>query len=262
MNIPDHTQNILDKINHSYSDFFGKDLVGIYVHGSLAMGCFNPQSSDIDFLIVVKRSLTLSEKQLLTKSTLRLVADTSEKLEFSVVTADQLENFTYPTPFEFHYSDSWKQKYIDQTIDLEITKCDTDLAAHFVITKKCGFVLTGRPIQELFPEIPHKYYLDSIKKDADWSYDNVLKGPNEGTCKIPHYAVLNFCRVLAFMRESLITSKREGGEWGLLNLPAHYHPIIQEALNEYIKYNSSKNVASKLLKEYTEYCMKRISKDI
>ncbi|PIZ62128.1 DNA polymerase subunit beta [Candidatus Roizmanbacteria bacterium CG_4_10_14_0_2_um_filter_39_13] len=262
MNIPDHTQNILDKINHSFSDFFGKDLVGIYVHGSLAMGCYNPESSDIDFLIVINKSLTLSEKNHLIESTLRLVADTSEKLEFSVVTADQLENFTYPTPFEFHYSDSWKQKNIDRTIDLEETNTDPDLAAHFVITKKHGFMLTGKPIRELFPEIPLNYYLDSIQKDADWSYKNVLNGPDDGTCKVPHYAVLNFCRILAFMQDKLVTSKREGGEWGVKNLPSIYNPIIQEALKEYAKAGSSENIDCKLLKEYADYCMKRISKDI
>src|SRR4051812_32518722 len=37
----DRTKNILDN-----------NLVGFYIHGSLAMGGFNPKSSDIDILVV------------------------------------------------------------------------------------------------------------------------------------------------------------------------------------------------------------------
>ncbi len=36
------------------------NLVGIYLHGSAVMGCFNPQKSDIDLIIVVKD--TMSDK--------------------------------------------------------------------------------------------------------------------------------------------------------------------------------------------------------
>jgi len=104
MNISDHTQHILEEIQQIYSDLYSDNLIGIYVHGSLAMGCYNPESSDIDFLIIIKNPLTLPEKQRLTASTLHLIANTTEKLEFSVIIGEQLEHFTYPTPFEFHYS--------------------------------------------------------------------------------------------------------------------------------------------------------------
>ena len=33
---------------------FGANLTGVYLHGSLAMGCFNPKKSDIDLLVVVE----------------------------------------------------------------------------------------------------------------------------------------------------------------------------------------------------------------
>lgn len=35
----------------STKDILGENLVGVYLHGSLAMGCFNPQRSDIDLII-------------------------------------------------------------------------------------------------------------------------------------------------------------------------------------------------------------------
>jgi streptomycin 3"-adenylyltransferase len=36
------------------------------------------------------------------------------------------------------------------------------------------------------------------------------------------YLILNLARVLAFMKDGLVLSKREGGEWGLKNLPEKY----------------------------------------
>src|SRR5690242_9294878 len=35
----------------------GANLLGVYLHCSLAMGCFNPEQSDIDLLVVVRDSM-------------------------------------------------------------------------------------------------------------------------------------------------------------------------------------------------------------
>jgi predicted nucleotidyltransferase len=34
-----------------------ENLIGVYLHSSIAMGCFNPSRSDIDLLVVVKNKL-------------------------------------------------------------------------------------------------------------------------------------------------------------------------------------------------------------
>ena len=38
------------------------NLVGVYLHGSAVMGCYNPAKSDIDLIVVVKESLEDSVK--------------------------------------------------------------------------------------------------------------------------------------------------------------------------------------------------------
>ena len=45
-------QALADRFAAGCVDIFGKDLTGVYLHGSLAMGCFNPQKSDIDLMVV------------------------------------------------------------------------------------------------------------------------------------------------------------------------------------------------------------------
>ena len=36
------------------ADVLADDLVGVYLHGSLAFGCFNPELSDLDVLAVAR----------------------------------------------------------------------------------------------------------------------------------------------------------------------------------------------------------------
>ena len=43
---------LLDTVAGRYEEILGKNLVGIYAHGSLAFGCFSWERSDIDFLVV------------------------------------------------------------------------------------------------------------------------------------------------------------------------------------------------------------------
>ena len=37
-------------------EILGENLAGVYLHGSLAMGCFNPRKSDLDLLTVVRET--------------------------------------------------------------------------------------------------------------------------------------------------------------------------------------------------------------
>ena len=44
---------LLDSIRQLHQDVLGQLLIGCYVHGSLALGCFQWNRSDIDFLTLV-----------------------------------------------------------------------------------------------------------------------------------------------------------------------------------------------------------------
>lgn len=260
LDAPVSVKKLLGDIVTGFSKSLGKNLVGIYLHGSLAMGCFNPDSSDIDILIIVENSLSLKTKRDLGKSLLGLLKNNPQKIDLSILLLESLKKFKHPTPFEFHFSDEHKAAFLNETINLRTRKKDPDLAAHLVITKKHGIVLLGKPIKDLFLDIPDKDYLDSIARDSKWSYNNIKDGPDRGKCGVPSYAVLNFCRVLAFTRARLVLSKINGAEWAIENLPSKYHPIIKEALNEYSKNGSSKKVNCRLLKQFAEYSYQEIAK--
>ena len=45
--------------------------------------------------------------------------------------------------------------------------------------------------------------------------------------------ILNLARVLAYLKDGLVLSEKEGGEWAPNNVHERYHSLIQDALIEY-----------------------------
>lgn len=222
-------QNILDEIVDKSKMIFKENLTGIYLHGSLAMGCFNPDKSDIDLIIVISGSITEIQKLQFMNHVVEWNKTAPAKgIELSIVREEYCRKFLYPTPFELHFSNAHLQWFMDNPTDYiqKMNGTDKDLAAHFTIIKKYGVVLYGEEINAVFADVPRKDYIDSIWLDVEGAKENILEDPV--------YVILNLCRVAAFLKSDLILSKKQGGEWALQNLSAQYHTLISNALQSYM----------------------------
>src|SRR5690349_21316730 len=87
----------------------GDAITGIYLHGSLAMGCFNPARSDLDVLVVTECPMTLDQKRASAEMLLRFSAN-PHPIEISFVSLDDLSPWRYPTPFQLHHSEDWRER--------------------------------------------------------------------------------------------------------------------------------------------------------
>ena len=207
----------------------GDELLGVYLHGSLAMGCFNPQRSDIDLLAVARGRLAPAARPRLARLLLRLSGGPNA-IEISRMTHADLRPWRHPASYAFHYSEDWRdrtQAHLDTNTwpEAAAPPTDPDLAAHITITLARGVGLWGLPATAVLPAVPAADYAASILADFRWGRD--LLGVN------PVYFVLNACRVRAFVEAGLILSKDEGGAWGLSHLPAAHSPTIRQALEVY-----------------------------
>ena len=229
------------------------NLVGVYLHGSLAMGCFNPQKSDIDLIIVVEKPISDSVKRAYLDMVVQFNASAPKKgIEMSIVLREVCKPFVYPTPFELHFSAGYLEWYTDDPDEYirEMNGTDKDLAAHFTIINKRGRCLYGAPIKDVFAEVPDGDYMDSIWFDVE--------GAAEEITEYPMYLTLNLARVLAYKEEGLVLSKKEGGTWALEHLPAEYLPLIADAMREYSE--SAEIVYDEnLAKRYAEYVIKKLT---
>ena len=209
-------------------DILGDNLLGIYLHGSAVMGCFHPAVSDIDLIVLVRHALSETVKRAFMDMTVDLNASAPAKgIEMSVVQAAFCRPFVYPTPFELHFSVTHLAWYTENPEDYirKMKGTDPDLAAHFTVIRIRGQCLFGLPIRDAFGEVPRAAYLDSIWKDICHADEEITDNTM--------YLTLNLARVLAFLREGSVLSKKEGGDWALRHLPETFHPLIQAALSEY-----------------------------
>ena len=247
-------KNLLDKFITESKEILGDELVGIYLHGSAAMGCFNPAKSDIDLLIVVRAELTRETKSRFMRMVVRINEDAPAKgIEMSIVRRDVCRPFVYPTPVELHFSAAHFEWYNDAPDDYieKMNGTDKDLAAHFVITRHCGRVLCGEAIDAVFGDVAREHYIDSIWLDIENAREDILSDPM--------YITLNLCRVLAYVRDGLVLSKKTGGEWGTANLPEQFVGIVRGALSCY-ETDAKMSPDSDTAARYAEYMLSEIEK--
>lgn len=214
-----------------FRDALGEVLVGVYLHGSLALGCYRRAKSDLDLLIVVRDRLDERARGDLA----RRICDLSDArptlgdLELSVLQERHTHRFTHPCPFELHYGSDWKRAIRRGEVDFAADRRDADLAAHVTVTRARGARLWGEPILQVFGPVPWNDYVASVLEDFDWLARENRLFDN------PVYAVLNTCRVLQLLTREpgTVASKEEGGHWGLAHLPGAHRPLIWQALDAY-----------------------------
>ena len=94
------------------------------------------------------------------------------------------------------------------------------------------------------------HYIDSIWNDVADAEEEIIDNPM--------YLILNLARVLAYLKDRLVLSKKEGSEWGINHIPEMYHGLMQDAMREYadgvdITYEIN------LAKDYAEYMVEQIT---
>jgi predicted nucleotidyltransferase len=222
--------NFILSIQKEITKIVNDDLVGFYIHGSLAMGGFNPNSSDIDVLAVTNKSIAVETKRKLAKFFLNC-SNSPYPLEISFMNKEQLKDWQHPCPFDLHYSEFWRERYENdllrgtyEFLNGDI-KTDPDLAAHITITNNRGICVAGKSIAEVFPLVPRSDYISSIVGDFKDCLDSIEEDPI--------YCTLNLIRVFWYLKEGVISSKQEAGNWGLLTLPKELSITVNKVIGCY-----------------------------
>lgn len=233
----------------------GDELVGVYLHGSLAMGCFNPVQSDLDLLVVTRTPMSLATKRDVADHLLRISRQPAP-IEVSFLALTMLSPWRHPPPFDFHYSEMWRGAY---TRDLAgegwrawnaRERYDPDLSAHITVVRQRGIALYGPPAISVFPEVPEADYLAAIMSDVIEALDRIYADPV--------YAILNACRTLAFLQTRRVLSKEEGGQWALEHLPPMMRPLVQKALIHYRDAEETGAFPAALLETFRDYARQEL----
>jgi hypothetical protein len=227
-NCPSDIRAQLDTLVNGLRDALDGDLLSVLLHGSLAMGCFNRDTSDLDVLVITADDVSLAQKDALAAVLLACSAQPAP-VEISVMHTGQLQPFIHPAPFEFHFGESWRARFAAGG-EVPQPASDPDLAVHIAVARARGRALLGRAPTEILPQLPRATVLDAILQDtlsADYGVADLNNVEN------PSNAILNACRMFAFLREDRLLSKDEGALWASINLPWRYASLAARALEQY-----------------------------
>ena len=229
-NCPSAVREQVDHLVSTLSNRLAEQLVGIYLHGSLALGCFNPNHSDLDLLVVTTDRIPIGIKRPIIEWLLEC-SQQPQPIEISFLAQAQLLPWRYPTPYDLHYSEMWRVAYARdlasgtwQAWDAAEHR-DPDLAAHITILNKRGICLAGAPIADIFPAVPGDDYHAAFAADIHDSLASIAANPV--------YTILNCCRTYAYIRDGHVFSKEEGGSWAMQGLPAEFRDTVAAALAAY-----------------------------
>jgi len=243
-------QSEVNTLTAEFQRLLKENLIGVYLHGSLALGGFKPERSDIDLIVVTAQHIELEVKRQLVELLLR-ISRFPRPVEISFLVKQDIFPYQNPLPYDLHYSETWRDTMQQAVRDGgwrqwdDTVQYDPDLAAHLTVLQHYGICLYGEPIAEALPHVPERDFRAAITSDLHEAVRERLHNPM--------YFVLNACRVEAYIREGKILSKDAGGEWGVANLPDQFHVLIEQSLALYRSERPGRPAGRSALNDFATY---------
>ncbi len=199
---------------------------GMYLYGSLSSGDFNPETSDVDFLVVTKN--VLSEDVIA-----QLDAMHQRTWATSLKRAGKLEGaYIYKELIRKHDPNGLPCPTINEgKFYLDRPGSDWIIQRHVV--RECGVVLEGPDPKTFIDFVTAEDIRNSIMGVLhEWWYP-MLENPDwlrENDDGYRSFAVITMCRVLHGLEHGTITSKPKAIQWARAKVESHWHSLIDDAV--------------------------------
>lgn len=203
----------------------GSQLVGLYLYGSLSLGDFDPQSSDVDFLAVTEEELPEEQLEQLRVMHENIAASGlryARRLEGSYILREALRrydpnNARHPTigvDWAFHVEDHGANWVIERSI-----------------VREHGVIVLGPSPQTLIDPISTRELRAAVCAQLTNFWQTQ---PEEPAWLRPRdyqaFAVFTLCRALYALRQGVVSSKPQAAAWALSAYP-RWKPTIERALS-------------------------------
>ena len=213
---------LLRNVKNLLSDQF----VGMYLYGSLASGDFNPETSDIDFLVVTADTLPeekISELEVMHKQTWATSPKRAGELEGAYVPKDLIRRHdpkgaACPTVNEGRFyvaplgSDWIIQRHIVREYGVVVEGPDPRLLIDFVSPDDIRGAVLG---------VLHEWWFPMLN-DPSWL--------REHGNKYHAFAVITMCRALHALAHGTVISKPKAIQWARENLTSSWEQLIDKAV--------------------------------
>ncbi|MEK4487599.1 aminoglycoside adenylyltransferase domain-containing protein [Psychrobacillus sp. FSL H8-0484] len=209
-------QTYLQALNVNLSD---RLIEGVYIYGSIALGAFNEEKSDIDFIVLLKRPVNDQEVEIMKGIHSQMCkSNYGSRMDGVYVQVNSLgktneELSPYPYCAEGN---------------LSIGHWDVNHITWWVL-KQHGITLQGTPIGEL--DIPTKWedVLKTLNYNINHYWFNHTKDvSNFLSDEMIEFTTTTICRIICSLELQHILSKDGAVVECLKMLPERWHPLIKE----------------------------------
>lgn len=229
--IPALVQNILEEFIRLVNDRLPNTLEGVYIQGSIALGAYVENSSDIDFIAITNRRLNEADAIIL--------SDIHSKI------ANQFKNpemdGVYIIKEDLGRLDLGNENYLNYNNGKMSYRADFDPIIWWILKTK-GLRIFGQALHPFKYDIQsnhlvfyvhdnmNSYWTDRIQQ-MEKSSEELSNFPAKDIDTEIEWSVLGLLRQFYTLKEQDVISKMGAGEYALLHLPVEWHPIIKEAIN-------------------------------
>lgn len=219
--IPEVRQ-VLDTVLYGVQAILGEQFLGMYLYGSLAIGGFDPRTSDIDFLVVTNTELNLEAVAALGEMHTRLLADGSHwarELEGSYIPRSDIRRHNPQHAPHLHLERGSSVLVADQS--------DDDWVIHRHVLREQGVVFAGPPASDLIdPVAPEELRGALLSLLRNWWTPMITDPARLIPLDYRCYAVQTMCRMLYTLRFNAVVPKRVAAQWAKTEFDSRWSPLI------------------------------------
>lgn len=214
-------------------------VVGLYLYGSAVTGGLQPES-DVDLLMVTRRSLSVAERSSLTETLLGLSGwsghaerfpevASRRPLELTSLVEDDLRRPTSPPRRDYQYGE-WLREQIVRG-EYPAAEPDPDVPVLAKTAWSGHRALRGRPLAEAVPEPTD----EAVRRAMLDLVPQILVGLDEDEdAGETRHALLTLARILTTLETDRIVPKDQAADHVLGRLPAEHRPALTRARDEYL----------------------------
>lgn len=219
---PPSLKRFLASVQGALPQILGANLIGIYLHGSLAYGDFNAHRSDVDVAVVVRRSLTSTEFTKLDawfNGRKMRASPWRRRLEMDFFRVGQLIPPLQNTLMTARFAGGRLKK----------SALFEGAAIELRTLHDCGVALYGPSPKAVFPNVSAKLIRAALKEKfvqmkkhaIAWAQPNLW---------FQTFVVFQLCRIIhAAFNNGEPNSKKSATQWCARNAPESLRPMIKLA---------------------------------
>ncbi len=219
--IPPEVSSLLQELTAHLPVILGRNLVGIYLYGSLTQRAFNPERSDVDCIVVTHRELGDAQFRKLGAWLARAAKSNSwvARLQISFLLKNEVLTMN-------------SKACLYQFGLLKRSGSDGNPIIWMNILKS-GVALFGPRPDSFVPAITAEILFQALKREIGYLREEISEKPASEWRDVPSYrayAVLTLCRILYSFRKGMVVSKQRAAKWAIKYLPDEWSEIILQAL--------------------------------